>query len=87
MKITKEHYNFMKQEIAKIWSKEKHDCHVKFVANEGKAKVTSKRVRWDWSYYANLTAFICDSIYTYANDQHLDTALKSIISELEEQHA
>ena len=83
MKIKREHYDIMKQQIAKIWCKEKHESHFQFVVNEGKAKDIRKRVRWDWSYYANLTPFICEKIYPYANDTHLDTALRSIISELE----
>ena len=39
MKIKQEHYNFMKKEIHKIWTKEKHNSHREFIINEGKAKI------------------------------------------------
>ena len=81
MKITSKHYNIMKTAIAKIWTQEKHDYHYQFIINEGKAKDTNKRLRWDWLYYAKLNQFICDEIYLYANNDHIDTALKRIIKE------
>jgi len=83
MKIENEHYEHMKRKIAAIWTKEKHEAHHQFVLNEGKSKDTDKRVRWDWMHYAKLTPFICDNIYSYANDNHINTALKRIIKELE----
>ena len=82
MKITPEHYAHIKQQIANIWTVEKHIAHKQFIANEGKVKDIEKRLRWDWSYYAKLSPFICDNIYTYADDTHVDTALKNIIKEL-----
>tara|TARA_R100000541_G_scaffold43799_1_gene50974 strand:+ start:305 stop:568 length:264 start_codon:yes stop_codon:yes gene_type:complete len=82
MKISDSHYDLMKKEIDKIWTKEKHDAHLKFVLNEGKAKDVEKRVRWDWMYYAKLTPFVCENLYQYANDKHIDTALRNIILNL-----
>eukprot|EP01032_Pedospumella_encystans_P038952 gene38952-44159_t len=58
MKIKPDHYATMKAAIAAIWSPEKHKAHETFVTNEGRSKDVAKRVRWDWSYYANLTPFI-----------------------------
>ena len=81
MKITSKHYSIMKKAIVKIWTQEKNDCHYKFIINEGKAKDINKRLRWDWLYYAKLNQFICDEIYLYANNDHIDTALKRIIKE------
>lgn len=82
MKIQPQHYDHMKAEIAKVWRKDKHDDHIKFVVNEGKSKDIDKRVRWDWSYYANLSPWISANVYTYADDTHVDTALRKIIQEL-----
>ena len=84
MKITAEHYNHMKRQIAIIWTQEKHDAHRQFIINEGKAKDVEKRLRHDWAYYAKISAFICDNVYTYAEDGHVDTALKNIIKELQQ---
>lgn len=81
MKITSKHYNIMKAAIAKIWTQEKHECQYQFIINEGKAKDINKRLRWDWLHYAKLNQFICDEIYLYANNDHIDTALKRIIKE------
>ena len=82
MKITSDHYNYMKQEIAKVWSKDKNDAHRQFIINEGKSKDVEKRLRFDWMYYAKLTPFICENVYKYADDTHINTALKSIMKEL-----
>ena len=33
-------------------------------------------------YYAKLTPFVCENLYQYANDKHIDTALRNIILNL-----
>lgn len=43
---------------------------------------TDKRYRWDLSYRAGLTPWICANIYSYADDTHIDTALRSIVAPL-----
>ena len=83
MKIKADHYEHMKQAIAAVWTKEKHEAHRKFIINEGKSKDVEMRLRWDWSYYAQLSSFVCDPLYTYLDDTHVDTALRAIIKELE----
>jgi hypothetical protein len=42
---------------------------------------SDKRVRWDFFYGAGAPArlFVCDHLYTYLNDTHIDTALKAIV--------
>ncbi|WP_353645719.1 hypothetical protein [Mesorhizobium sp. WSM2239] len=82
MKIKPEHYDHMKAEITKISTPHKLDCHRQFIVNEGKSKDVEKRLRWDMSYYAGLSAWISDNIYPYANDDHIDTALRNIMKEL-----
>lgn len=37
------------------------------------------RFRWDVARQANLIPFFCDTIYKYANDTHIETALKKIM--------
>lgn len=82
MKITKEHYEHMKSEISKVFTKEKDESHRKFIIIEGKSKDIEMRLRHDWKWYAGLSGFICKEIYQYANDTHIDTALKKIMKEL-----
>jgi hypothetical protein len=51
----------------------------------------NKRYRWDLFWYAQRVAnpfgpstkWVCDVIYPYANDDHIDTALRSIVKPLE----
>lgn len=49
---------------------------------QGKAKDVEKRLRWDCFYSAGLTRFACDNIYQYADDTHIDTALRTILKQL-----
>ncbi len=82
MKINAEHYSHMRNAIARIATPEKIAAHRQFIVNEGKAKDVEKRLRWDLSYYAGLTPYICDNVYAYADDSHVDTALRAIVREL-----
>lgn len=83
MKITSAHYEYMRAAIAKIATPEKLAAHRQFIINEGRVQDVEKRLRWDMSYYANLTPWICAHIYPYADDTHVDTALRHIIASLE----
>jgi len=80
MKITTEHYNHLLEAIKP--NNSKISDHRKFIINEGKSKDTEKRLRWDLLYYAGQSTWICDNLYDYLDDTHIDTALKSILKEL-----
>lgn len=82
MKIKPEHVAHIRMAISKIATPEKIAAHRQFIINEGKAKDIEKRLRWDMSYYAGLTPWICDNVYPYADDSHVDTALKAIMKEM-----
>ena len=41
-----------------------------------------KRFRWDLFRAAGLITWACDTLYPYANDTHIDTALRSAVSDL-----
>jgi len=81
MKMSAEHYEYLKNAIAPMADKIR--SHRKFIENEGKSKDIEKRLRWDLTYYAGLSQWICDNLYEYLNDDHIDTALRRIVSELE----
>lgn len=81
MKMTQQHYATLKGMIAPLANK--IASHRLFLTNEGKAKDIEKRLRWDLSYAAKATPWICDNLYSYLNDSHIDTALRSIVVELE----
>ena len=82
MKMTQQHFDYVKNALAAVWTQEKHSAHRRFIENEGKAKDISQRLRWDWVYYADLSPWICDTLYAYLDDTHIDTALKRAIKEL-----
>ena len=42
----------------------------------------AKRFRWDLFRAAGLITWSCDTLYPYANDTHIDTALRSVVREL-----
>jgi hypothetical protein len=44
--------------------------------------LSAKRWRWDRLYRAGLSLWICDSVYPYANDEHIDTVLRNIFPEV-----
>ena len=48
------------------------------------AGLSDKRFRWDLANAAGLIPFFCDTLYQYMNDEHIDTALRSIVKPLAE---
>ena len=81
MKIQPNHYATMRDKIALVAgdAARRRDC----IIHEGRAKDIEKRLRWDLLYAAGLSQWICDNLYSYANDDHIDTALRAIVRELE----
>lgn len=47
------------------------------------AGLSDKRLRWDAIYRAGLSHWICDNLYSYLNDDHIDTALRQYFKRLE----
>ena len=44
--------------------------------------LSAMRLRWDAARQADLIPFFCDTLYQYANDDHIDTALRQYFSKL-----
>ena len=81
MKIRPAHYTFIRDAFATVPA-ETIAKHRAFIVKEGKAKDIEKRLRWDLAYSANLSKWLCDNIYSYADDSHIDTAFRTIMREL-----
>jgi hypothetical protein len=47
-------------------------------------KEPEKRFRWDLFHVAGLNNYACDTLYTYLNDDHIDTALRKIAENVKE---
>jgi len=78
MKMQKAHYDYMLSAIAPlkdrlvIWKDE-------VLTQDLRVQDLNKRLRWDALYAAKLMPWVCDVLYDYLNDDHIDTALKSIM--------
>lgn len=80
MKIQPEHYEHMKREMAAR-------AHLILqirdqIAVDPRVRDAEKRLRWDLFHVSGLTRYVCDHVYNYANDVHIDTALRSIMREI-----
>jgi len=85
MKIKPEHYSHMKTEIDRVCFvyAEEIPKHIAQVKQLGRYHDLKKRIRWDMFNTAQLTSFACDTLYDYLNDEHIDTALRSIMTDKE----
>jgi hypothetical protein len=85
MKIKTEHYEAIKTAFQKLgavtisgyrdWLLSPH--------NPRPAKDVEKRLRWDFLYTTPGSQWVSDNLYPYLDDTHIDTALKSIVAEIE----
>ena len=90
MKITPEHYQVIRKRMASTIEdigREKimdryYDLVRMKLSGEQNIKDPHMRLRWDLLWLSRLSEFVCDEIYTYADDDHLDTALRKAMSEL-----
>lgn len=82
MKIQTQHYAELKEMLTPL--AEKIKPHREYLIKEGKCEDVEKRLRWDITYARRETsAYISSTLYPYMNDDHLDTALRHIVAELE----
>lgn len=80
MKIKPEHYAIMRERIAAIYV---NVPSVSYYETLPHVKDAAKRRRWDASYLAKLSTFFNLEVYRYANDEHIDTALRAVLAELD----
>jgi hypothetical protein len=76
MKIKPEHVEHMRAAIAPFDT----SFHRGRYAAAG---LSTTRYQWDALRHAGLMPWLCDTLYTYANDTHIQTALNRIIKPLE----
>jgi len=83
MKIKPEHFNHIKQEIDNTLSLHGQDNLIKeyetgLFSRSDKTKDLQKRFCFDLMFGAGLSKYVCDTLYSYLNDDHIYTALKAI---------
>lgn len=81
MKIKPEHVAFMSAKIVALVAAngEAVKAHAVKIAADPQVKDPAKRMRWDLLNAAVPSAWVCANLYPYANDSHIDTALKAIV--------
>ncbi len=80
MKITPTDYNYLKQalkqkhiELLNTETSTGYDSYFKLSSNE--------RIGWDLVRATGNISFVCNTLYKYLNDSHIDTALNKIVNE------
>ena len=75
MKMAPEHLAQLKASVSKL--------HTQFHRSRYQAAgLSTKRYQWDLTHQAELTPWICDTLYAYLDDQHIQTALNKIVKPL-----
>ena len=80
MKIKPEHYNYMRETM--LPHKASLPSRRFALSLDPRVKNVEKRLRWDLLYATIKSQWIVDELYPYINDDHIDTALKSILKEM-----
>lgn len=75
MKIKPEHVQHMRDALSKF---DTDFYRSRYLA----AGLSTKRFQWDALRAAGLISWLCDVVYPYANDDHVQTALNRIIKPL-----
>ena len=82
MKIKPEHFEHMQSAIEEVLAAEP-SLPERYRAGDfpgaERTRDVNVRFRWDMVRFAGLTKWICDTLYPYANDDHIDTALRRIV--------
>jgi hypothetical protein len=82
MKITIEHYEHIALALDSIQPR-----IIAAIPEYKKAGLSNERLRWDCIRATGLIPWLCDNIYSYANDDHIDTALRVYFKKLGVNHA
>lgn len=77
MKIKPDHLAHLSAALSKIDT----DFHR---ARYAAAGLSTRRYQWDAVRAAGLMPWLCDTLYTYMNDDHIQTALNRVIKPLEQ---
>jgi hypothetical protein len=75
MKIQPAHFDYMCATLTA--------CDTEFHRSRYQAAgLTTRRYQWDMVRQAGLMSWICDTLYAYLNDNHIQTALNKIVRPL-----
>ena len=80
MKIRPEHLQHLKSKIDALSPEFVASVKQSILAG-GKYKDFGMRLRFDLLYAAVPSKWVCDNLYPYMNDEHLNSALKAIVKD------
>jgi hypothetical protein len=75
MKMTEQHFTHMQQALSPLDTQERRAAYES-------AALTTLRYQWDLVRGAGLMQWLCDFLYPYLNDAHIQTALNRIVKPL-----
>lgn len=84
MKMHLDHYHYLKDAM-RVNAQYIPQYRAHIIA-EGKSKDVEMRLRWDVLYLSGLSQWICDNLYSYLDDNHIDTALRHIMKDIDPLH-
>lgn len=84
MKMSQDHYGYIYNAIKK--NEAIIEKHRACLLKDPRVKDLEKRLRWDMLYTSVSSQWVCDNLYPYLNDDHIDTALRRIFKELDHEH-
>lgn len=85
MKILPDHFEYMQTKISAYLSERPdmiEDYHNGNFPRADRCKDLNMRFRWDVCYFAVGSKWICDNLYSYMDDNHIDTSLRRIVPAL-----
>ena len=72
MKITVQHYNYLKEKMKNT------------ILNNIGFTNTENRFAWDCLWNSVPSQWVCDNLYPYLNDENIESALKKIVKETQQ---
>jgi hypothetical protein len=80
VKILPEHIAHMRAAMEPLDTPERRAIYIAGnYPNAGRTQNVAMRYRWDLLYAAGLSSWGCSTVYPYANDEHIDTAMRHIL--------
>lgn len=88
MKLTREHFDHIEDRLGELVAANRTaiESHYDLLKKEGRyasdAAALERRFRWDLLYAARLSEWLTKHVYPYANDEHIDTALRRVVANM-----
>ena len=72
--MKQEHYDFLDKKVKEVLA-----ARPEAAADYKEAKLSHMRFRWDVLRATGMMKFVCEELYKYLNDDHIDSALRKML--------